>query len=172
VPDECTIFDFKDGFYEALLENYSGIKFFADPDWHSTLIKTNAETEFLHFYVMKLILTKSGSKLQIDSLVMKIIQKVIRAIDEDRPEGKISAKLKKNHPGTIEQAKEYIIRQFTNDISVMEIAKYCCISPFHFSRIFKTFTAFSSGFNSIEYFTSAFRQKYLCPPARFRLLNR
>ncbi|MDP4265749.1 MAG: helix-turn-helix domain-containing protein [Bacteroidota bacterium] len=28
--------------------------------------------------------------------------------------------------------------------------------------------AFSSGFNSIEYFTAAFRQHYQCPPTKFR----
>jgi AraC-like DNA-binding protein len=83
-------------------------------------------------------------------------------------------------------------------MSLMEIAEHCHVSAFHFSRIFKMFTAcsphqflltvrlkhaelllkntalpvmeiaFSSGFNSIEYFTAAFKNKYGYPPARFR----
>jgi AraC-like DNA-binding protein len=84
----------------------------------------------------------------------------------------------------------------------MQLAEYCYVSPFHFSRLFKTFTsasphqflltvrlkqaelllrnttqpvadvAFSSGFNSIEHFTAAFKQKYKCPPAKYRETNR
>lgn len=198
VPDECTIFDFTMNFYDALLEHFEGIKFFLDRDLHSTLIKTNAETEFLHFHIVRLILTKSCSKLLIDNLVMQIIDKVLGNITDYKPDSRIHARFKKNHLSTIEQAKEYITLHFTEDISLLEIAEHCCVSPFHFSRIFKTFTsssphqflltirlknaemllkdtampildvAFSSGFNSIEYFTSAFRHKYNCPPAKFR----
>src|SRR6185503_19416790 len=98
--------------------------------------------------------------------------------------------------------KEYINNNFTSDISLTEIAEYSYVSLFHFSRIFKTFTsssphqfllairlqhaamllrnssmpvsdiAFTSGFNSIEYFTAAFRQKYNCPPSKFRLVKK
>jgi AraC-like DNA-binding protein len=31
--------------------------------------------------------------------------------------------------------------------------------------------AFSSGFNSVEHFTAAFKQKYKCPPAAWRQRN-
>jgi transcriptional regulator GlxA family with amidase domain len=78
----------------------------------------------------------------------------------------------------------------------MEIAGYCFVSPFHFSRLFKTFTAFSphqfllntrlknaeillkntslsiadiafaSGFNSIEHFSTAFKNKFKCAPSK------
>jgi transcriptional regulator GlxA family with amidase domain len=81
---------------------------------------------------------------------------------------------------------------------LLQIATYCYVSPFHFSRLFKTFTsvsphqylltlrlknaelllrntahpmadiAFTSGFNSVEHFTAAFKQKYNCPPATYR----
>jgi AraC family transcriptional regulator len=199
VPDECTILDFKLQFFHGLLDQYKGIKFLRDNDLHSTLLKTNAETEFLHFQILQLILNKSGSKLQIDNLVMEVVDKVLRHITDYNPDHKISMQLKKNHLLTIEKAKDYITRHFTSDISLIEIADYCNVSPFHFSRIFKTFTsisphqfllsirlknselllketslpvvdvAFSSGFNSIEHFTAAFRQKYKSPPAKFRV---
>src|SRR6185503_5101125 len=77
VPDECTIFDFKSTFFQELLDQYKGIRFLSDNDLHSTLLKTNAETEFLHFQILQLILTRSGSKLQIDNQVMEVVDKVL-----------------------------------------------------------------------------------------------
>ncbi|HEY1167141.1 MAG TPA: AraC family transcriptional regulator [Chitinophaga sp.] len=198
VPDECTIFAFRNSFYRELQQRYVHTKFFSDRDLHSTLLRTNMETEFLHFTIMQLVLQRSGTKLQIDQLVMQVIDKVLGTITDYTPDARIHERLKKQHLTTIERAKEYITGNFTQDISLMEIAAYCYVSPFHFSRIFKTFTAvsphqyllsirlqhaamllgnthmtvgdvaFSSGFNSIEYFTAAFRQQYTCPPAKFR----
>lgn len=198
IPDECTIFDFKSSIFQEVKNQYSSVRFLNDNDWHSTLLKTNAETEFLHFQILKLIFTKSGSKLQIDNMVMEIVNKALSHITDYQRDDRINSRLKKNHLITIERAKEYITRNFTNDISLTEIADFCNVSPFHFSRIFKTFTsisphqfllslrlknselllrdtqlpvadvAFSSGFNSIEHFTTAFRLKYKSPPATFR----
>jgi AraC family transcriptional regulator len=198
VPDECTIFEFKNDFFAALLEHYGAIPFFQDNDWHSTLIKTNAEMEFLHFHIIKLVLTRSGSKLQIDNGVIEVIEKVLRNITDYKPDHKINPRLKKNHLITLERAKEYMANHFTEDISLLQIATHCFVSPFHFSRLFKTFTsvsphqylltlrlknaelllrntaqpmadiAFTSGFNSVEHFTAAFKQKYSCPPATYR----
>jgi len=147
---------------------------------------------------VQLALTQTGSKLEIDNLVMEVIDQTLINLGYYSPDKRIHTRLKKNHLATIERAKAYITENFCNDISLLEIAGHCCVSPFHFSRIFKTFTrtsphqfllsvrlknaelllkntklpvadaAFSSGFNSIEYFTSAFRQRYHCPPALFR----
>lgn len=199
VPDECTIFDFKSSFFQEVLDQYSSVRFLNDNDLHSTLLKTNAETEFLHFQILQLIITKSGSKLQIDNLVMEVVDKILLHATDYNPDHRINTRFKRNHLITIEKAKDYITRNFTNDISLSQVADYCNVSPFHFSRIFKAFTsvsphqfllsvrlknselllkettlpvadvAFSSGFNSIEHFTTAFRQKYQFPPARFRL---
>jgi len=198
IPDECTIFDFKKDFYDELVSHYGNSKFFSDNDLHSTLVYTNPELEFLHFYILQLVQSRVGTKLQVDNLVMDVIAKALAAVTEYKPNEKLNPRLKKNHLATIERAKEYITTHFTSDISLTEIAAYSYVSPFHFSRIFKTFTsssphqfllsmrlqhavlllsntsmpvadvAFSSGFNSIEYFTAAFRQKYKNPPATFR----
>jgi AraC family transcriptional regulator len=198
IPDECTIFDFKRSFYDELAQHYGNSKIFSDNDLHSTLVHTNPEMEFLHFYILQLVQSRAGSKLQIDNLVMDVAASVLSAVVDYKSNEKINARLKKNHLITIERAKEYITNNFTSDISLMEIAEYSYVSLFHFSRIFKTFTfssphqfllairlrhaamllrdtsipvadvAFSSGFNSIEYFTAAFRHKYQCPPSKFR----
>ena len=198
VPDECTIFEFKNDFFAALLQHYGAIPFFQDNDWHSTLIKTSAEMEFLHFHIIKLVLTRSGSKLQIDNGVIEVIEKVLSNITDYKPDHTINPRLKKNHLNTLERAKEYMANHFTEDISLLQIATHCYVSPFHFSRLFKTFTAvsphqylltlrlknaelllrntaqpmadiaFTSGFNSVEHFTAAFKQKYKSPPATYR----
>lgn len=198
VPDECSIFEFKKEFYDELLQHYGKSKFFLNNDLHSTLVHTNPEMEFFHFYILQLVQSRTGSKLQIDNLVMDMIAIVLGAVTDYKPNEKLNARLKKNHLTTIERAKEYITRNFTSDISLTEIAEYSYVSLFHFSRLFKAFTsvsphqfllairlqhaamllrtasspiadiAFSSGFNSIEYFTSAFRQKYKQPPAKYK----
>lgn len=198
IPDECTIFDFKNDFYREILEHYGKSKFFKDDDLHSALVKTSPEMELLHFQALNLIMTGKSTRLLIDNIVMEIISLTLGSITEYTPNLRIHTRLKENHLLTIERAKEYIIHHFSDDISLMDIADYCNVSPFHFSRIFKTFTsysphqfllatrlknselmlkntvapitdvAFSSGFNSIEHFTAAFSQKYNCPPAKFR----
>lgn len=198
IPDECTIFEFQKDFFEKVLEHYGGISFFHDADWHSTLVKTTAETEFLHFHILQLVLTKEGGKLQIDNAVMEVIEKVLCNITDYKPDHRINARLKQHHLITIERAKEYITTHFTEDISLMQVAEYCFVSLFYFTRLFKTFTAitphqflltvrlkqaelllrntaqpiadigFASGFNSLEHFSAAFKQKYKQSPALYR----
>ena len=199
VPDECTVFELKTGFYKELNEHFKE-GFFRDEDLHSTLVKTNTEIEFLHYNILQLVL-KSGHKLEIDQLVMEMIEKVLARITDYGPDSHINLRLKRNHLRTIELAKEFITKNFADDISLVDIASYCNVSPFHFSRIFKTFTsssphqfllgtrlkhaelllkntalpvadvAYSSGFKSIQYFTNAFKQKYFCPPGKFSISN-
>lgn len=198
IPDECTVFEFKQGFYHEFIEHYKPGNFFLNNDLHSTLVKTSAEIEFLHYNILQLIQEKAA-KLEIDQLVLEVMEKVLERMAQYKPEVKIDTRLKKNHLSTIERAKEFITRHFSEDISLMDIAGYCHVSPFHFSRIFKVFTsstphqfllairlkhaelmlrstrspvadvAFSSGFKSIQYFTSAFRRRYDCPPARYSM---
>jgi AraC family transcriptional regulator len=198
IPDECTIIQFKPAFYAALIDQYKQTLFFRDNDLHSTLIKTGTDLEFLHYQILQLVATRSASKLQVDNLVIEIIEKTLLIVTDYKPVPNINERLKKNHLITIERAKEYITTNFTNDISLTEIAAYCYVSPFHFSRIFKVFTAYSPhqfllnirlknaemllknsskpiadiawscGFNSIEHFSYAFRQKYKSAPAKMR----
>ena len=70
------------------------------------------EMEFLHFYILQLVQSHAGSKLQIDNLVMDMIAKTLSAVTDYKPNEKIHARLKKNHLTTIERAKEYITGQF------------------------------------------------------------
>jgi AraC family transcriptional regulator len=200
VPDECSIFDFKKEFYEELTSRYSkgSINFFRNNDLHSTLLISSIETEYLHHRIISRCLQKKTTRLETDSLIMELVHQVIRTITGVNTIERVKDTLKKNHLGTIEKAKDYLTNNFTEDISLKEIAGHCYVSPFHFSRIFKTFTSysphqyllnlrlkhaelllkttvlpvtdvcFSSGFNSLEYFSAAFSQKYKLAPSRFR----
>nr|MBU9936678.1 AraC family transcriptional regulator [Ferruginibacter sp.] len=98
---------------------------------------------------------------------------------------------------TIDKAKQYLSETLTKNTSLEELASHCHISPFHFSRIYKAFTgypvhqylqlmrlkhagmllatalpvadiAFQSGFNSIDYFSAAFKKQYRLSPSAFR----
>lgn len=198
IPDECTIIDFKNEFYQEILEKYPSIRFLFDNDLHSTLVKINPETEYLHYRIIRSILSKSGPKLEIDDLVMELMDTVFRRITDYQPDFDVYDRIKSRHLVTIERAKNYINEHFDDDISLMEIASNSFVSPFHFSRLFKTLTgysphqfllnlrlknaevllkntsmpvtsvAFTSGFNSIEHFSATFNQKYQQAPSAFR----
>jgi AraC-like DNA-binding protein len=190
VPDECTILDFKKDFYEEILEEYGYLKFLLNNDNHSAFIKTSAETELLHRFVIREVQTIQRNKLEIDSLVIDLVATAFGKITSYIPNQKITERLKQNHLGTIERGKDFIAKNFMNDISLKEIADHCFVSSFHFGRIFKTITgypphrfllhirlknaalllkntkskildvAFSSGFNSLEHFSAAFKLHY------------
>ena len=200
VPDECTIFELKKEFYEELTAHFSKVEnnFFNNNDLHSLLLKTSVETEYLHHRILFHCFRNRTIKLEIDGLVMELFQLVMKTITGTPATDRLKDTLKKNHLSTIEKAKAYLTDHFMDDISLKEIADHCCVSAFHFSRIFKTFTSFSphqyllnlrlkhaemllkntklpvtdvcfsSGFNSLEYFSAAFGQKYKYAPSRFR----
>ncbi|TMI86790.1 MAG: helix-turn-helix transcriptional regulator, partial [Bacteroidetes bacterium] len=108
--------------------------------------------------------------------------------------------VKQFHLGTVENARAYIFENFTQDISLQQLAEHCLVSPFHFSRIFKTVmnisphqylrevrlnhakillmttgqsitdVALACGFNSLEHFVTAYRQRFKINPSAQRKL--
>lgn len=133
-----------------------------------------------------------------DNLVLELLKHIVASITNSLLEDEPNELMKKFHLATVERAKEYIHEHFATDISLYEIANYSHVSPFHFSRIFKKFTSFSphqylqnirlkhgemllknsmlpiaeisisSGFNSADYFATAFKQKYKMAPTQYR----
>lgn len=201
-PNVCTIIDFSADFYEKLLEEKAGSAFLKDPDLHATLLRADAETEWMHFHLRNLITTIRAPHLEIDSLVLEFLSGAMDNLSCYQPSFGIYDPLKKNHLVTIERAKTFMNNHLDEDISLKDIATHCFVSPFHFSRIFKRFTsvsphhylqkirlkysetllkdtslplsdvAQSSGFNSMEHFTSSFRHAYGRPPLQYRLSKR
>jgi AraC family transcriptional regulator len=198
VPDECTIIEFKKEFYEKINEHYGHHIFFNDNDSHSLQINTSSDTEFLHYYLMTQLLPNRVNRLDVDLIVMEIVEKTLDFVTSTE-QIMLSTRMKKNHLSTVERAKDYMIRHFSEDISLMDIADVCCVSPFHFSRIFKAFTsesphafllsfrlknaevllkvssfpvtdiAFLSGFNSLEHFSTTFTERFGHSPVKYRI---
>jgi AraC family transcriptional regulator len=198
IPDECTIFEFKDTFYAELLQQYENLNFLLNNDCHATLLKINPDIELLHYQILQHVAHGAGDKLLVDNLVMELVETVLGKITEYKPDFDIYDSDKQNHLATIERAKAYIADKFQDNISLSEIADHAHVSPFHFSRLFKRLTswsphqfllsvrlkyaeillrntdlpvsdvAFSSGFNSIEHFSYAFRNRYKTAPINLR----
>ncbi|HUI28891.1 MAG TPA: AraC family transcriptional regulator [Candidatus Acidoferrales bacterium] len=203
VPDECTCFAFRPQFYESVKERHRRLvnRFFTNNDVHSILIKSDAALDFLHNKVLRLLKDKRCSGLLIDSIVYEIVNLTLAKLAGEELVKGIPASLKKYHLQTVERAKEYINENYARDLSLDEIAENSYVSPFHFSRIFKTFTSysphrylvdtrlknaenliknsdrsitdicFSSGFESLEHFSASFKNKYRISPSQFRAKN-
>jgi len=200
MPDECTIFSFTNEFYESIKSEYKELQseFFINNDIQSLLIQSDAGIEHLHFTILKSLNSGKASRLLIESLALEMLHSCFRVIYNIKKPFTLPEKIKKNHLPTIERAKQYISENFENDISLSELSENCFISPFHFSRLFKSFTSYSphhflldtrlkhaellikttakpitqicfdSGFSNLEHFSSAFKQKYKTAPSKFR----
>jgi AraC family transcriptional regulator len=199
IPDECTIIIFKKIFYEDIEEllQLKAHWFFFNKDIQSLLLKTNPQIEQLHYALLQAAKQQYPDKLEMDNMVMEIVDEVLSRFTNYEIPQEPPARLKKHHLVTIEKAKQYLNENLSKNISLQELAKHCCISPFHFSRIYKLFTgypvyhylqlmrlkhaemlldtplpiadiAFQSGFNSLDYFSSAFKKQYKSSPSAFR----
>ncbi len=200
IPDECTIIDFSDEFYGLLRDNHKieYKSFFSNQDVQSLLVKTDNNTEFLHFLLLEQIRKPHPNKIYIDCLVMNILHWFLDRIDNNESPNNISAKLKRRHLQTVENAKDYMFSNFYENISLTDISNHCNISLFHFSRIFKEITrnspyrflrdtrlnnakqlienadlpmqevCFRSGFQNIENFNTAFKDRYQYAPSYFK----
>lgn len=197
IPDECTIIEFTRDFYTQIKKHYRHHNFLSDPDIHSLQIHTTADTELLHHYLLSRLLSNKTDRLELDVIVLDILSKALNVVTS-AIQTSLPPRMKKNHLGTVEQAKDYMMQHFAEDISLTDIAAACCISPFHFSRIFRTFTgysphffllsvrlknaelllkitsspitdiAFLSGFKSAEHFSATFSERFGHSPLKYR----
>lgn len=198
-PDHCTIIIFKKAFYQDIEEQLQ-LKahwFFSNKDIQSLLLKTSPQLEQLHYSLLRAAKHTKPEKLEMDGIVMEMLEEVLsRFTNYEMPQA-LPARLKKHHLVTIEKAKQYLNENLSKNISLEELAAQCHISPFHFSRVYKTFTgypvyqylqgmrlkhaemllatalpvadiAFQSGFNSIDYFSAAFKKQYKLSPSAYR----
>lgn len=199
MPDECTILSFTNEFYEQIKAMFKDniAHFLNNPRLQTILLKLTPETELLHDICLKKISSQACEKLAADEMVMQLLHQVIESFSHSKKQISLPDRLKKYHLATTEVAKQYILENFTQNISLIELANHCKVSPFHFSRIFKSFTnyspyqylqlirlkqaalllqtnlpiadvAFLSGFNSIDYFSSAFKKQYKLAPSLYK----
>ena len=197
-----TFFIFSETFYKTLQEKYRFNQqgFLNNKNILSILLLATPELELIHFSIwQKIHQQKEVCTLEIDSMVIELAELILQILSSNTNSIKVNANTSKAHLITIERAKEYILRNFTKNISLNELAQYCYVSPFHFSRTFKQFSAFSpyhylqnlrlknaemliktsllsitdicymSGFNSLAYFSAAFTKKFKLSPSKYRL---
>jgi AraC family transcriptional regulator len=196
----CTIFNFTADFLKQYLAevNLSHASFFCNRNILSAALRVTPETDYLYYLLLAKLNT--AAKLEMDSLVIELFERVTGLITNIRQHQGLVISSKANRLTAIETAKEYMNKNFASDISLQEIAVNSCISPFHFSRLFKKATSFSpchylqhirlkhgemllkneklqvadiayaSGFGSAAYFASAFKQVYKINPIQYRRL--
>jgi AraC family transcriptional regulator len=198
---ECTIINFTHDFYRKMLTemNISPVFFFTNKSLLSVVLKSIPEIDYLHYRIINRL--NDAGKLEMDNLVIEFFNLVVQVIANDSLDEEVTALLKVNRLPAVELAKDYMNKNFVNDISLQEVSSNSFISPFHFSRIFKRITSYSphqylqnirlkhsemllknssmpvsdiayaSGFASTAYFSTAFRQKYKMNPQQYRKLN-
>ncbi len=141
---DITIFNFTNDFYKRYLEErcLKNTFFFSNPNLISQVLLASPEMEYLHYQILNG--TTTASKLEMDSLVLELLERITACITNEKFEGSsLDDGYILLHLSTIEKAKLYLLENFASDISLFEISRHCLVSPFHFSRLFKKTTAFS-----------------------------
>lgn len=198
----CTVIRFTEEAYEAIKERFKlkDVSFFANDNIFALMLAASPEADYLHHTILKSLASKNYLTLQIDSLVLELVEAVMKTLTGQHFEPILSDNNKRYHLHTIERAKEYLLENFSNDISLQELAQHCYVSPFHFTRLFKQVCSYSpfyflqqirlkhaetmirttelpiadicfrSGFNRLDYFSTTFAKKYAVPPSRYKSL--
>ncbi len=168
--------------------------FLSNADLHALMHSCSVEVDYLHLRILEKIHSGQAGRLQIDEMVIELLNKIFRGMGDGSGLDLLTDKFKQLHLGTIERAVEYLREHFNEDISLNRLSQHCYVSPFHFSRLFKmiigmpphkyllgirmqharfmllnssksvTDIAFESGFQSIEHFTTGYKQQFkMCP---------
>ncbi|PSL45381.1 AraC-like DNA-binding protein [Chitinophaga niastensis] len=201
-PGQCSIFNFTDDFYAAITEEYNlgKVSFFSNKNILARMLSSTAAIDYLHYQVLQSI--HESGRLEIDTLVLELLKQIIEEITNKPLDILPSSTGKTNHLTAIERAKAYMNEHFPEDISLLRLSRYCYVSPFYLSRLFKSFTGlpphkylqevrfkhaamlikhsdmpimdicFSSGFSNTDYFSAAFTKKFKVPPSRYKSLSR
>jgi AraC family transcriptional regulator len=199
MPDQCTIFSVSAENLEYLKTLDSSFESFAlDPDRHSMLVKATPETEYLHHCIFTLLQMKRFDQLWVQQLTLTLLGKVITGIGREKRPRELSDKQKRGYLPMVEKVKTVISENISENISLSQLSDVACISPFHFTRIFKELTsftpyayllrarlqsaqlqvahtsqaitriAFDCGFNSLEHFSAAYKSFYGISPSAER----
>jgi AraC-like DNA-binding protein len=197
----CTVFSFTDEGYKYIKERFplKEIPFFTNQNAFSSVITANAAADFLLYRILNRLQQQGIDRLEIDCLVNDLVEAVIYLLLGHKPLPNLPFSIKRHHHRTIERAKDYLIHHFTQDVTLQELAQYCYVSHFHFTRLFKQFCGYSpfnylqqirltyaetlirttdlpiadvcfrSGFKRLDYFSSAFAKQFGTAPTKYRL---
>ncbi|HYF31085.1 MAG TPA: AraC family transcriptional regulator [Chitinophagaceae bacterium] len=196
----CTVIRFTEEAYESIRDRFKlkEVSFFTNPKVFAIMLAASPEADYLHYAILKTLASGNYCTLEIDSLVLEMVEAVMQMLTGNYLEPVLPDSSRRHHLGTIERAKEYLLENFSNDISLQELAQHCYVSPFHFTRLFKQICAYSpfyflqhirlkhaetmlrttelpiadicfrSGFNRLDYFSTTFTRKYAVPPSKYK----
>ena len=196
-PDVCSVLYFSNAFVSLLRETYQQAAWFFDnPDVQSLLLKCAPETDYIHFSLLHKSVA-STSQLQRDEWVLDLVEQVMNTLTNEMPKP-IASSLKRHHLSTVEKAKDYLLQHFDQEIHLQTLADHCCVSLFHFARIFKEMLGWSPhqylsnirlhharvlmestdkpvndvamlcGYSNTEHFSTSYRQRFGVAPSRHR----
>jgi AraC-like DNA-binding protein len=197
-PDLTTILEFTRDFFMTIQSEFeTAAFFFLNNDIHSLLLQSNPRLDYLHQHIWNSLQQKS-SELQLDEMIVDLLENVIGIMTNSKTILPISNSLKKFHLGTVEKARQYLLENFHHDISLLQLSAHCLVSPFHFSRIFKSIMnisphqyltglrlthgklllnttsqsvadiSYACNFSSPEHFSSAYKKHFKINPASER----
>lgn len=206
VKDECIVLELKDEFIEQLgadcdANRHKRLGFFLQVG-RASVLPVTPRLEYLHSSISKAARGNfSVATLKVDVLLVDVLQEICIALGECPVEDRLPSlvrRTKEHHLETIDRAKRFIVANFRNQVSLLEIARHAHASVFHFSRLFKHFTSrsphqylidvrmkhaalllrntslsvtevcFDSGFNSLEHFIATFNERYSSSPSKYR----
>lgn len=210
VKDECMSLCIQESLLREMSQAYSLVRYSGNFNessansfnFQSIVIRSTPEIESIHALLYRSSFGNlAGESLKLDLLIVALLQQIFayfaKAKQIDLPV-QLDKKSKDLHLETIDRAKNYILNNFKNEMSLSEIARNAYVSPFHFSRLFKYFTSlspyqylltvrlthavlllkntclsiteicFESGFNSFEHFIATFTNRYRISPLKFR----
>jgi len=140
----------------------------------------------------------AGMALKAETVLIRLIEEIYKTLYDRRRDIRLDEKLKSRHLETVERARHFMLANYQRELTLSEIARNAFVSDFHFSRIFKKFTArsphqyllelrlqhallllrntslsvseicFASGFNSFPHFIASFTRRYRMSPSKAR----
>jgi AraC family transcriptional regulator len=187
VRDTCTIFQFSKGLLADFL-------------FPVAAIPVTPRLDYLHSQIFGSLTLDNPPPLRIDILSTHFLEETLGVLSKygSCPSVSDSVEIRGRHRDAIERAKNFILRNFTRDLTLSEIARNAYISEFHFSRLFQKITSrsphqflldvrfqhaalllretslpvteicYASGFNNLPHFIAAFTRRHRISPLRFR----
>ena len=192
INDYCFYIEFDDNVLDQLAYSFSTVilDFLKNKDQSSILLKNNPSVSYTTWLLHRGT-NDAITSLEFQSAILQLITTVLGQASNP-------SSADRSLHDSVDKAKQFIAENFSEDISLEDVAAASHISPFHFSRVFKYNTNFSphqflldvrlfnarkmllnttlnvsdvgysSGFSNPDYFLTVFKKKHGVTPSEFR----